>query len=110
MSCMSTENGVKTFIFKMYSFKKKFKKKTFYNCIVLIRFLPWEMRVAFSGESQLQQSHATHPTVHAGCFSVSKIHQTLTWTTGSLTCAQTLMNAIAHEGCTDTHKRVCTES
>ena len=29
MSCMSTENGVKTFIFKMYSFKKKIKKKNF---------------------------------------------------------------------------------
>ena len=56
------------------------------------------MRVAFSGESQLQQSHATHPTVHAGCFSVSKIHQTLTWTTGSLMCAQMLMHAVAQGG------------
>ena len=61
-------------------------------------FLPWEIWLAFSGESQLQQSHATHPTVHAGCFSVSKIHQTLTWTTGSLTCAQMLMHATAHKG------------
>ena len=39
-------------------------------------------------ESQLQQRHTTQPTVHAGCFSVSIIHQTLTWTMGSLTCAQ----------------------
>ena len=31
-------------------------------------FLPWEIRVAFPGESQLRQSRATHPTVHAGCF------------------------------------------
>ena len=31
-------------------------------------FLPWEMRVAFPGESQLRQSRATKPTVHAGCF------------------------------------------
>ena len=29
---------------------------------------------------------------------------------GSLTCAQMLMHAIAHEGCTDTVKRVCTGS
>ena len=29
-------------------------------------FLPWEIRVAFPGESQLQQSHATQPVVHAG--------------------------------------------
>ena len=43
-------------------------------------------------------SHATQPTVHAGCFSVSIIHRTLTWTTGSLTCAQMLMHAIAHGG------------
>ena len=38
------------------------------------------------------------PTVHAGCYSVSIIHRTLTWTTGSLTCAQTLMHAFAHGG------------
>ena len=37
-------------------------------------------------------------TVHAGCFSVSIIHRTLTWTTGSFTCAQMLMHAIAHGG------------
>ena len=72
-------------------------------------FSPWEIWVAFPGESQLQQSCATQPTVHAECFSVSIIHRTLTWTTGSLTCAQMLMQAITH-GVTDTHKRVCTES
>ena len=43
-------------------------------------------------------SRATQPTVHAGCFSVSIIHRTLTWITGSLTCAQMLMHAIAHGG------------
>ena len=41
---------------------------------------------------------ATQPMVHAGCFSVSIIHQTLTWTTGFLTCTQMLMHAIAHGG------------
>ena len=41
-----------------------------------------------SKESQLRQSRATQPTVYAGCYSVSVIHRTLTWTTGSLTCAQ----------------------
>ena len=65
-------------------------KKIIYNCIVPMGFLPWAIRVVFPGKSQLQQSHATQPTVHAGCFSVSIIHQTLTWTTGSLTCAQML--------------------
>ena len=30
------------------------------------------------------------------------IHRTLTWTTGSLTCAQMLMHATAQGGCTDT--------
>ena len=54
-------------------------------------------------------SCTTQPTVHSGCFSVPIIHRTLTWTTGSLTCAQMLMQAITH-GVTDTHKRVCTES
>ena len=72
---------------------------TFYNCIVPVGFFPWEIRVAFPTESQLWQSRATQPTVHAGCFSVSIIHQTPTWTTGSLTCAQMLMHAIAHGVC-----------
>ena len=61
-------------------------------------FLPWEIRVAFPRESQLWQSCATQPTMHGGCFSVSIIHQSLAWTTGSLTCAQMLMHAIAHKG------------
>ena len=57
--------------------------------------LPGGIRVVFPGESQLRQNRATQPTMHA---SVSIIHQTLTWTTGSLTCAQMLMHAIAHGG------------
>ena len=68
----------------------------FLNCIVPMGFLPWEIRVAFPGESQLRQSRATQPTVHAGYFSVSIIHRTLTWTTGSVTCVQMSMLAIAH--------------
>ena len=67
-------------------------------------FLPWEIWVAFPRESQLRQNRATQPTVHAGCFSVSIIHQTLTWTTGSLTCAQMLMHVIAY-GVVWTHLR-----
>ena len=50
----------------------------FYICIVPMGFLPWEIRVAFPGKSQLRQSRANKPTVHAGCFSVSIIHRTLT--------------------------------
>ena len=61
-------------------------------------FLPCEIRVAFPGKSQLRQSRAIQPTVQAGCFSVSIIHRTLTWTTGSLSCAENLMHAIAHGG------------
>ena len=65
-------------------------------------FLSWEIRVALPRESQLRQSRATHPTVHAGSFSVSIIHRTLTWTMGTLTCALMLMHEIAHGGCTHT--------
>ena len=43
-------------------------------------------------------SHATQPMVHAGCFSVTLIHWTLTWTTGSLTCTKMLMHATALRG------------
>ena len=63
------------------------------------------------GKSQLRQSRATQPTAHAGCFSVSIIHRTLTWTTGSLTCAQINVSACdCTRECTDARKRVCTES
>ena len=60
-----------------------------YNFTVPSGFRPEEFPVAvafLAGESQLQQSRATQPSVHAGCFSVSIIQRTLTWTTGSLTC------------------------
>ena len=76
----------------------KKQKQKMYSCIVPLGFLPWEVQVALPGESQLWQSHATQPTVHTGCFSVSIIHQTLTWTPVCLTCAQTLMHAVAR-GC-----------
>ena len=61
-------------------------------------FLPWEGRVAFPGENQLRQSRATQLTAHAGCFNVSIIHRTLTWTTGSLTCTLMLVHVIAQGG------------
>ena len=63
-----------------------------------MEFLPREIRVAFPGESHLRQSRATQPTVHARCFSVSTIHRTLTSATGTLTCVQMLMHAIARGG------------
>ena len=61
-------------------------------------FLPWEIRVALPGESQQQQSRATLAGVHAGCFSVSLIHRTLTWTTRSLTCECDLFACVVHLG------------
>ena len=80
--CSSSEISATFFTFYLLFLK------TFYNCIVPKGFLPWEIRVAFPRESQLQQSHTTQPRVLAGCFSVSIVHQTLTWSTGSLTCTQ----------------------
>ena len=43
-------------------------------------------------------SHATWLIVHAGFFSISIIHWTLTWTSGPSTCAQLLIHTIVHEG------------
>ena len=70
----------------------------FYDCIVPKGFPPWEVLVVFPKESQLGQSRDTQPTVHAGCFSVSIIPRTLTWTAGSITCTHKLMHAIALGG------------
>ena len=52
---------------------------TFYNYIVPMGFLPCEIRIAFPGKSQLRQSRATQPSVHAECFSVSIIHRAPAW-------------------------------
>ena len=52
----------------------------------------------FPSEKASCDSHATQPMVHAGCFSVSIIHQTLTWTTETSTSAQMLMHAVANVG------------
>ena len=57
-----------------------------YYCLVPMGFIPWEIRVAFSGESQLWQSCATQTAVHAWCLSV---HNPLNSDTGSLSCAHT---------------------
>ena len=43
-------------------------------------------------------SGATQPKLHVGCFRVSILHWTLTWTTGFLMCAQMLMHVIPHRG------------
>ena len=80
---MNTIGARLIFVFYFY-----FLLFNFYNYIVQMGFLPWKIRVSFPGESQLRQSRATQPKVHAGCFSVFIIHRSLTWTTGSLTCAQ----------------------
>ena len=71
------------------------------GCIVPLGFLQWEIWVAFSWETQLHQSRAAQPTVHAGCFSVQIIHRTLIWTTESVTCAHMLIHAIVL-GCVGT--------
>ena len=55
------------------------------NYIVLLGLLPVEIWVAFSGESQLQQSCAASRPCMLDVFSVSIIRLTLTCTTGSLT-------------------------
>ena len=77
---------------------------TFYNCIVPMGFHRWEIRGALPGENQQRQSRAAPPTVHAGYFSSSRIHRTLTLkTTWSLTCTQIAVNACdCTRGCTDT--------
>ena len=76
--------------------KSQFFFVFFYNCIVPLGFLPQEIRVAFPGESQLRHSRATQPVVNVGCLSVSIIHPTLAWTSGSLTCVQMLTCEVAH--------------
>ena len=76
-------------------------------------FLPWEIQVAFPGESQLRQSLATQPTTHAGCLTVSIIHRTLTRTNNPLNSDMDyrifIVRTDVHacdctRGCTDTER------
>ena len=49
-------------------------------------FFHGKFRLLFLRESQLWQSCATQPTVHAVCWSVSIIHRTLTWIGNNNNC------------------------
>ena len=59
MNVTITQNYFIVFYFLLFFFY-------FYNCIVPVGFLPWEIQIAFPGESQLWQSCPTQPTVNAG--------------------------------------------
>ena len=56
-----------SFFFSFFFF---FFLSCFNSCIVPLKYLPMEIRVAFPGESQLRKSFANQLIVHAGCFSV----------------------------------------
>ena len=58
----------------------------FFNCIVLLGFLLWEIQTSSVGNACID-SRAVQPRVHSGWFSVSIIHWTLTWITWPLICA-----------------------
>ena len=72
-----------------------------------MKFLTREIRVALPGESQLRRSRATQPTVHAGCFH-NPPNSDIDY---GIFNVRTDVNARdCTRGCTDTRKRVCTES
>ena len=76
-------------------------------CIDPMGFLPWDIRVALPGESQLRQSSATQPTVHAGkCFH-NPPKSDMDY---GIFNVRTDVNACGcTQGCTGTRKRVSTE-
>ena len=65
-------------------------------------FLQWENQVTCPGESRLRQSRATQPTVHAGRFSVSIIHGTLTRDYGIFNMRTDVNARDCTRGCKDT--------
>ena len=88
---------------------KNLKKKTFYNCIVPMEFLQWEIWVAFPRESQLWQSCAPQPTMHAGCVSIfynpwnSDVYYRIFNVHADVNARKLLTGVYGH------HKRVCSE-
>ena len=83
---------------------------SFYNRIVPMGFLPREIRVAFPGESRLGQSRATQPTVHAGCFIILHNPSDSDMDYGIFNVHTDVNACDCTWDCTDTHKRVCSES
>ena len=72
-------------------------------------FLHEKFRLHFPGKGSCDRVALPNLRYMLQCFSVFVILRTLTWTTGSLTCAQMLMYAM-HTGMHRHHKRVCPES
>ena len=96
--------SILTFCF-CFCFLKKlaFSKHTFFFFFFLTTVLSqWNFSHGIFGLPSLGKasydSRSTQPAKHAGCFSVSIIHWTLTWTTGHLAGAQRKMHEIAHRG------------
>ena len=54
---------------------------TFYTCIIPTGFLPWEIGLAFAGESQLRQSRAIPPPLRSGELRTQRLkaHLVRTW-------------------------------
>ena len=73
---------------------------TLYTLIVVSAPLSQNGYSSFSFLSSDHHHQADYSVamVRAGYVCVAIIHKTLTWTVGSLTCAQMLMHAIAHTG------------
>ena len=94
---MTHKNQVRVVWKEVWSFVSSFLKIFLRTVLSHWDFSNWRFRF-FPPLKSNCDSHTTQPTVHAGCFSVSIIHQTLTWTSGSLICAYMLMHAIAHRG------------
>ena len=76
----------------------KKKKKLFTTVMSQRNFFHGKFRSLCPGKASYNRAALPNLPVHAGCFSISIIHRTLTLTTGFLTCAQMLMHAFAHGG------------
>ena len=94
---MTHKNQVRVVWKEVWSFVSSFLKFLLRTVLSHWDFSNWRFRF-FPPLKSNCDSHTMQPTVHAGCFSVSIIHRTLTWTSGPLTRAQVLMDAIAHGG------------
>ena len=82
---------------------------TFYTCIVQMVFLPWEIQVYFPRESKLQQLH--YPT-YGACWVLWCFHNPLNsdFDYGIFNVLTDINPWNCIQECTDTRKRVCTES
>ena len=112
MKCNQGENGITCFSSEHWLFPaaKITQWRFLFNFFLTTVLSQWDFShgkfgLLFPGKASCDRVALPSLLCMLGDFSVSIIHRTLTWTTGSFTCAQMLISIRLHTGGVRTHVR-----